>query len=576
MAASLIAGLVRTAGSQVAKKGVKKIAVKKAKSLIKDKVKDKVSNKKTDKLSKKSELISSEENKIGQRSLISKGGGETILSSTGTSGKLTIKEAPDSKSQSEQLKINVTNIHKFLVKSNNQYTKTESQNKKLRKRQESKRKLGREEKTLEKRTSPIGKSVKNIKNVITSSGSIFDKLFKFIGLILTGIIVNALPAIISKVQEIVDNIVNFLTPIQSGFNLIMGFFTGEIDENKFDADKKRLDDSLENMNRKDGIIDTIAKKVGPFGGLVKLLKPAINSMRNAIGGKKKVLARKDGKEGVLDTETDIFTERQFTSKERRRVDNQEGGGGGGEPPVTTPNIATTTTTKLKPGHYYFPLPKGRFAGASAQYYGAGRDYGGHAGIDLTEKPPFGSKPNIDVVALAGGTVIGDKYLAGKEYMSGMMVKGSDGYDQRYLHMTPMLSIGDSVKAGQKIGELVDMKYVTGNENDTHLHFEVYNRGKTSHLSPHKIYPKFFKDPNTAPSSFDNRANASGGNRIVPVKRNENIDKISNSGMSENTSTYYYIQPVDTVQYQVIPFPVPMKKNSNTFTEQSELNPIWMK
>ena len=571
MAASLIAGLVRTAGSQVAKKGVKRIAVKKTKSLIKDKSKDKVSNKKTDKLSKKSELISSEENKIGQRSSISKGGGEAILSSTGTSGKLTIKEAPDSKSQSEQLKINVTNIHKFLVKSNNQYTKTESQNKKLRKRQESKRKLGREEKTLEKRTSPIGKSAKNVKNVIASSGSIFDKLFEFIGLILTGIIINALPAIISKVREIVDNIINFLTPIQSGFNLIMGFFTGEIDENKFDADKKRLDDSLENMNRKDGIIDTIAKKVGPFGGLVKLLKPAINSMRNAIGGKKKVLARKDGKEGVLDTETDIFTERQFTSKERRRVDNQEGGGGGGEPPVTTPNIATTTT-KLKPGHYYFPLPKGRFAGASAQYYGAGRNYGGHAGIDLTEKPPFGSKLNIDVVALAGGTVIGDKYLAGKEYMSGMMVEGNDGYDQRYLHMTPMLSIGDSVKAGQKIGELVDMTYVTGNVNETHLHFEVYKRGSYTALNPHTTYPKFFKSPNDSPTSFK----ASGGNRIVPVKRNENIDKISNSGMSENTSTYYYIQPVDTVQYQVVPFPVPMKKNSNTSTEQSELNPIWMK
>ena len=579
MAVSLIAGLVRTAGSQVAKKGVKKIAVKKTKSLIKDKAKDKVSNKKTDKLSKKSELISSEENKIEQLSSISKGGGEAILSSTGTSGKLTIKKAPDSKSQSEQLKINVTNIHKFLVKSNNQYTKNESQNKKLRKRQESKRKLGREEKTLEKRTSPIGKSAKNIKNVITSSGSIFDKLFEFIGLILTGIIVNALPAIISKVREIVDNIVNFLTPIQSGFNLIMGFFTGEIDENKFDADKKRLDDSLENMNRKDGIIDTIAKKVGPFGGLVKLLKPAINSMRNAIGGKKKVLARKDGKEGVLDTETDIFTERQFTSTERRRVDNQEGGGGGSTPNVTTPNIATTTTTtKLKPGHYYFPLPKGRYAGASDQKFGASRDGGNrsHAGIDLTEQGLYGPKPNIDVVALAGGTVIGEEYLAGKKYMSGMMIKGNDGYDQRYLHMTPMLSIGDSVKAGQKIGELVDMREVGRSIDETHLHFEVYRRGQGGHLSPHKIYPKFFKDPNTAPRSFDNRSKASGGNRIVPVKRNENIDKISNSGMSENTSTYYYIQPVDTVQYQVVPFPVPMKKNSNTSTEQSELNPIWMK
>ena len=360
----------------------------------------------------------------------------------------------------------------------------------------------------------------------------------------------------------------------------MAFFTGEIDENKFDADKKRLDDSLENMNRKDGIIDTIAKKVGPFGGLVKLLKPAINSMRNAIGGKKKVLAKKDGKEGVLDTETNIFTERQFTSTERRRRDTQNGGGGGGSTPnaANTPNTPnttnTTTTTKLKAGHYYFPLPKGRYAGASDQKFGASRGGGSrsHVGIDLTEQGPYGPKPNIDVVALTGGTVIGDKYLAGKEYMSGMMIKGNDGYDQRYLHMTPILSIGDSVKAGQKIGELVDMTYVTGNVNETHLHFEVYKRGSYTALNPHTTYPKFFKSPNDSPTSFK----ASGGNKIAPVKKNKNIEKMSSSGMSENTSTYYYIQPVDTVQYQVVPFPVPMKKTPNTSTEQSELNPIWTK
>jgi len=573
MAVSLIAGLVRTAGSQVAKKGVKRIAVKKTKSLIKDKAKDKVSNKKTDKLSKKSELISSEENKIGQRSSISKGGSETISSSNGTSGKLTIKEASSSKSQSEQLKINVTNIHKFLVKSNNQYTKTKSENKKLKKRKESKRKLGREEKTLEKRTSPIGKSAKNVKNAITSTGSIFDKLFEFIGLILVGIIVNALPTIISKVREIIDNIVNFLTPIQSGFNLIMGFFTGEIKESKFDADKKRLDDSLENMNRKDGIIDTIAKKVGPFGGLVKLLKPAINSMRNSLGAKKTVLAKKDGKEGVLNKETNIFTERQFTSTERRRRDTQNGGGGGGSTTTNAANTPNTPTTKLKAGHYYFPLPKGRYAGASDQKFGASRDGGRriHAGIDLTEKQPYSPKPNIDVVALAGGKVIGEHYLAGKQYMSGMMIEGEDGYDQRYLHMTPMVTIGDSVKAGQKIGELVDLGLVPGNTSDnTHLHFEVYRRGKGGHLSPHKIYPQFFKKPNTAPRSFE----ASGGNMIAPVKRSDNFEKIFNSEMSQNTSTYYYIQPIDTVQYQVIPFPISMKKSSNTSAKQSELNSIW--
>ena len=62
--------------------------------------------------------------------------------------------------------------------------------------------------------------------------------------------------------------------------------------------------------------------------------------------------------------------------------------------------------------------------------------------------------------------------------------------------------------------------------------------------------------------------------IAPVKRSDNFEKIFNSEMSQNTSTYYYIQPIDTVQYQVIPFPISMKKSSNTSAKQSELNSIW--
>jgi len=597
MVASLLAGLARagaTAGRAAAtgarsaarsaarssaRSGAKKLVVRKAKSAAKDKLKGKAK----DKLKGKAKDL-----KYRTRNFKPGEGGSDSgerhlqafrdfygLSSPspligGTTKPLKIEPAKSSDPQVKQLKVNVTNIHRFLVKSNNEHVKTRSKNKRLKKRQESKRKLGREENKLEKRTSPIDKGLMNIEKSIAPAISIFDRLFKFIGLIVGGIIINALPAIIDKVKEIIDNIVNFLTPIQSGFNLIMGFFTGEIDDSKLDADKKRLDDGLEGVSGKGGIIDQIAEKLGPFGGLVKLLKPAINSMRQSLGAKKTVLAKKDGKEGVLNKETNVFTERQFTSQERKIVNksNASGSGGGSEPPaVDTPN------TKLKAGHYYFPLPKGRYGGASNQKYGASRDGGRriHAGIDLTEKRPYSPKPNIDVVALAGGTVIGEKYLAGKEYMSGMMIEGEDGYDQRYLHMTPMVTIGDSVKAGQKIGELVDLGLVPGNTSDnTHLHFEVYRRGKGGHLSPHKIYPQFFKKPNTAPRSFE----ASGGNMIAPVKRSDNFEKIFNSEMSQNTSTYYYIQPIDTVQYQVIPFPISMKKSSNTSAKQSELNSIW--
>lgn len=67
-----------------------------------------------------------------------------------------------------------------------------------------------------------------------------------------------------------------------------------------------------------------------------------------------------------------------------------------------------------------------------------------------------------------------------------MVAGEDGYDQRYLHMEPSVKPGENVKVGQKIGTLYDDK------GNTHLHFEVYKRGKFGALNPSTVYPDLFK------------------------------------------------------------------------------------
>ncbi len=222
--------------------------------------------------------------------------------------------------QIKKVKLNLTNIHSILVTDNKNQKKIILRKEQLSVRQRSKKKLKNEEQKLE---SPIKSSLNKVKKSTGSSsgssgGSIFDKILKFGGLLLTGIIVNALPAIIEKVKEIIDNIVNFLTPIQSGFNLIMAFFTGEMNDSKLDPDKKRFDDGLKNISGKGGLVDKIAEKMGPFGGLIKMLKPAINSVSSAISGEKMVLAKKDGKEGVLNRETGIFTEKQFTSAEREQ------------------------------------------------------------------------------------------------------------------------------------------------------------------------------------------------------------------------------------------------------------------
>ena len=236
--------------------------------------------------------------------------------------------------QVKQLKINVTNISSFLKNSNNTYIGLKKKNSALISRQEKRRKQEMEEKQLEKRREPKQDyGLGDVGNTIASTGgSIFDKILGFGSFILTGVLVNSLPQILKTVKGVIDSIVNFVTPIQSAFNLIIGFIQGDFDKKKYDVDKKRVDDSLSQISGDGGLIDQLAEKTGPLKNIIKLLKPAIDLVRGAAGGKKKVLAKQDGKEGVLNTETGEFTEKQFTSAERKKYESgstDSGGGGGG-------------------------------------------------------------------------------------------------------------------------------------------------------------------------------------------------------------------------------------------------------
>ena len=389
--------------------------------------------------------------------------------------------------------------------------------------------------------------------------SIFNKLFGLGGLLLAGILVNSAKGLIDKAKQFVadnkelfDTIGNFLSGVK---NAAEGFFdsiTGAASEEgaydwlgKFGDDGKLTGGILLEVEKAfDGaadIINALDKLRGGKGDIANFL----------YSDRGQVLAEKGGKEGIVDKNTDKFYEKPFTKEERQRYEQSKSGA----KPDTVTEDKPDVPLEMKKGHYYFPLPNGQFSGESGQYYGAGRSYGGHAGIDLTEKPPFGTKANIDVVAMVGGKVIGDKYLAGKQYLSGMMIEGIDGKDQRYLHMTPMVKPGDSVQAGQKIGELVDMTNVTGNIDETHLHLEVYKRGQGGYISPHKAYPQFFGAPRSAPRSLDTREKASGGRvfRSIENSKKDMMTSLINQPMDDEGGETIFIQRVNTIQY--VPFPV---------------------
>lgn len=127
-----------------------------------------------------------------------------------------------------------------------------------------------------------------------------------------------------------------------------------------------------------------------------------------------------------------------------------------------------------------PVPSGSYKGQSGQKYGDPRSYGGHAGIDITEDPPYGADPKVPVVSMADGKVVASSphypYQT-SGYTANLSVNHGNGLMATYLHMTPSKKVGTTVKRGEKIGKLIPLGSASNNYAQTHLHLQTYKDGK---------------------------------------------------------------------------------------------------
>ena len=107
-----------------------------------------------------------------------------------------------------KVKLNLSNIRSVLVKANKNQKISFDDKRKTIKLEKSKKKLYGEEKQLK---SPVQTSLSNIQQSVGSGDKgILDSLFEFLGLLVAGIIVNALPKIKKKIDEIVEKIQDFV------------------------------------------------------------------------------------------------------------------------------------------------------------------------------------------------------------------------------------------------------------------------------------------------------------------------------------------------------------------------------
>jgi len=155
---------------------------------------------------------------------------------------------------------------------------------------------------------------------------------------------------------------------------------------------------------------------------------------------------------------------------------------------------------------------------------------------------------------------------------------------RFAHLTKRYK-----KTGEKFKENEVLGLTGGGAGDPgrgsstgpHLHYEIDTaRGGAGYGGARNkalLYrmAKHIKLGNILPSTSGGE-----GGGIDMIKGNmptnekvAQIQQISHPGPTENVSTYYYVQPYETVQNQIVTFPIPVSSKSMN-RGRNELNPLW--
>ena len=165
--------------------------------------------------------------------------------------------------QAEQLKINVTNIRSSLLIGTKRTQVLKIRKEKLLDDIEQKKLIQQEEKNLEQTKKP--KKISVLKSPVKKVANVFDNIMKFGAIVLTGILVNALPKMMDTIKKVFNSISGFFSRVFNFFKPFISFVTG-IKFNDRDSENKKLMDDAENLKKQLKPLDDITNKVGKLTG----------------------------------------------------------------------------------------------------------------------------------------------------------------------------------------------------------------------------------------------------------------------------------------------------------------------
>ena len=165
--------------------------------------------------------------------------------------------------QAEQLKINVTNIRSSLLIGTKRTQVLKIRKEKLLEDIEQKKLIEQEEKNLEQTKKP--KKISVLKSPVKKVANVFDNIMKFGSIILTGILVNALPKMMDTIKKVFDSISGFFSRVFNFFKPFVSFITG-IEFNDRESENKKLIDEADNLKKQLKPLNQVTEKVQKLTG----------------------------------------------------------------------------------------------------------------------------------------------------------------------------------------------------------------------------------------------------------------------------------------------------------------------
>ena len=209
----------------------------------------------------------------------------------------------------KKVKLNVTNIKSVLLDGKKAVDEKKKDREDFLQKLEEEKKKKQEEKGLEKPMKPISKKPE-FKSPVKSSMGLMDRIFNFVGAIVGGIVVKALPGIIETIKKVIEYVKPIFAKIQEGlqpvFTFIGSFFK---DTGSYDSEKEKVNENIEEANLIGKDIDSQTGELTKAGEDLANENKGLGKNSDALGGEEKGLLkdreeRKEDKEdGEMGEET---------------------------------------------------------------------------------------------------------------------------------------------------------------------------------------------------------------------------------------------------------------------------------